>query len=604
MCRCPKKVTEWAVVRDRRPPPRYICSRNAFRAKELLHPGNIKGTTSFPTLSKLPRRASSGTSHVPPTSGHPFVFSTALFRNATQTTKPGGGTTGRNKSVRRERGGGAKRAGGRIDKMPPRAVRRPRAASPESESDSGQNFSNATESREGRGASRDSDGGTAPPARKRRLVGETDAVSPRESGDGGLPVGAGAGERGSAALTSRLRSRKYVLETRATCLMFCYELLRESDAGVPLAALPPELVELICRFAVSGSSRLVRFDLHHPERLECVATLSVPDEKYVCALERVSLADGRQVLASGGSRGTIALWDLATRECVGTLVGHSHAVSCLASFPGSDGAALLASGSDDQTIVVWDVVTRTQLATLSGHADCVTALAVFSNASTGYECLASGSQDDTIMSGDGTIVLWDPREYCALATLRGHKSPVRSLCVCRNSSGTDLLASGGDDNLIRFWDLSTHQALFTLAGHENAGWRLSFFTNEDGVPMLVSSCFDLTLRVWDLKSRVSGASVHVSTTPEALVCVAGANGRVLACCTGGFGPSAAVRLYDLSTGESAIEFPLLNAAACIAFVDQASGVPYLAASGMVGNGFNRSGIIMLICARTEETVSP
>jgi WD domain, G-beta repeat len=476
--------------------------------------------------------------------------------------------------------------------MPPRAGESarapgPRAPSPDSEHD----VSNGNETQKRRGASSDSDGGAAPPARKRRLVGT--AVS-GASGEGGLPVqsvGAGAGERGSAPSTSCFRSREYVLETRAACLMFCYELLRESVAGVSLAALPPELVALICRSVVTGCERLVRFD--YPDRLECFATLPVPGGRPD-ALECVSLADGRQLLACGLFGGTIDLWDLASRECVGTLVGHANALSSLASFPGSDGAVLLASGSWDKTIILWDVVSRERLATLSGHGSWVNALAVFSNASTGYECLASGSED-------GTIMLWDPREYCALTTLR-HLGSVWSLCVCRTSSGADILASGGSDELIRVWDLTTHETLFTLAGHRGAVSHLSCFTNEDGVPMLVSGCSlgDLTLRVWDLESRVSGASVHVSTTPEALVCVAGANGRVLACCTDGRSPSAAVRLYDLSTGESAIELPLLNATACVAFVDHASGVPYLAASGVDDNG----AFIKLICARTEETVSP
>jgi hypothetical protein len=39
---------------------------------------------------------------------------------------------------------------------------------------------------------------------------------------------------------------------------------------------------------------------------------------------------------------------------------------------------------------------------------------------------------------------------------------------------------------------------------------------------------------------------------RSLVCVAGADGRVLSVCTGGLDEDA-VRFYDLSTGESAVE---------------------------------------------------
>jgi WD40 repeat protein len=308
----------------------------------------------------------------------------------------------------------------------------------------------------------------------------------------------------------------------------------------------------------------------------------------VLALECVSPADGRQFLALGEDGGNIALWDLSSRECVGSLVGHMGPVHCLASFSGSDGAPLLASGSRDKTIILWDVVTHTQFGTLSGHTNWVIALAVFSNASTGYECLASGSYD-------GTIVLWDPRKYCALATLRGHEDGVYSLCVCRDSSGADILASSGVDDLVRIWDLATHQTLFTLSGHESSVSSLSFFTNADRVPMLVSSGCK-ALRVWDLQSRVSVAIVHGASWSWSMACVAGIDGRVLAFCTGGRGDDAAVRLYDLSTGESAIELPILFTSASLAFVDQASGLPFLAISAKDLSWHNT---IELFCPRGD-----
>jgi hypothetical protein len=72
---------------------------------------------------------------------------------------------------------------------------------------------------------------------------------------------------------------------------------------------------------------------------------------------------------------------------------------------------------------------------------------------------------------------------------------------------------------------------------------------------------------------------------------------VLAFCTSDDEVAGAVRAYDLFTGESAIELSVSDATVCLAFVDQASGVPYLAAAGMDST---LSGIIELICARTEE----
>ena len=60
------------------------------------------------------------------------------------------------------------------------------------------------------------------------------------------------------------------------------------------------------------------------------------------------------VIASGLSDGTIKLWDVATREQIATLPGHTNDVRAVAFSP--DGR-LLASGSKDATIRLWDMST-------------------------------------------------------------------------------------------------------------------------------------------------------------------------------------------------------------------------------------------------------
>jgi WD domain, G-beta repeat len=463
----------------------------------------------------------------------------------------------------------------------------PSSTSPSSGSDSDDDFDLKQVKKRERGCSEGEEG--EPPAHKRRLV----AGRSREGGDG-LPQGGRSsdGKKVSEVATfPRFLHREYAVQMLAACFMFCYGKIRESAAkGVPLSVLPPELVELICRFLVSGCNLLVRFK--NVDRLNCVAALQ--SSSYV-PLECVSLADGRQYLASGGrTSATVDLWDLAKRECLATLVGHEDDVYCLASLTGRDGAPLLASGSVDTTIILWDVVTHHRLATLAGHTDAVVVVAVFWNASTGYQCLASGSLD-------GTIMLWDPRKYFPLASLHGHNGAVCSLSVWRNTDSTAMLASGGDDDIIRVWDLTTHQTLFSLAGHTGSIRCLSCFTNADGVPMLVSGCFHSDqLWVWDLESRVAVAAIQGASPTRSLVCVAGVDGRVLAACTtGNARDDGALRLYDLSTGVSAEKLKLLWASTCIAFVDEHSGISYLAVSRM--NSIGGSGVIeLLIGARAGE----
>ena len=61
------------------------------------------------------------------------------------------------------------------------------------------------------------------------------------------------------------------------------------------------------------------------------------------------MGDGSR-LASGGSDYTVRVWDVATKECVATLEGHTHfvnAVCCLGE------GSRIASGGEDRTVRVW-----------------------------------------------------------------------------------------------------------------------------------------------------------------------------------------------------------------------------------------------------------
>jgi WD40 repeat protein len=64
----------------------------------------------------------------------------------------------------------------------------------------------------------------------------------------------------------------------------------------------------------------------------------------VKALATLSLSDGRVVLASGSTDGTIRLWDIEDGAPIGDpLVGHSESVDALVALSLSDGRVVLAS---------------------------------------------------------------------------------------------------------------------------------------------------------------------------------------------------------------------------------------------------------------------
>ena len=108
---------------------------------------------------------------------------------------------------------------------------------------------------------------------------------------------------------------------------------------------------------------------------------------------RAAIATGR--LASGDSDEKVKIWDLATRNAVHTLLGHTHYVSGLAFSPNGK---YFASASWRE-VIVWDANTFAQLTTLGGLAGemfCVT----FSPDS--QRLAASGGY-----RGKGEIKIWD-----------------------------------------------------------------------------------------------------------------------------------------------------------------------------------------------------
>src|SRR5437762_7545263 len=66
---------------------------------------------------------------------------------------------------------------------------------------------------------------------------------------------------------------------------------------------------------------------------------------------------GANVLATGTDRGTIKLWNLTTKQLLGTLQGHTNSIHSLAF---SINGTLLACITET-TLTLWDVETRTSL---------------------------------------------------------------------------------------------------------------------------------------------------------------------------------------------------------------------------------------------------
>ena len=154
------------------------------------------------------------------------------------------------------------------------------------------------------------------------------------------------------------------------------------------------------------------------------------------------------MLASGGGDGTVKLWDMATRENIASLEGHTAAVTSVVFS--SDGTKL-ASGSGDNTVKLWDMVTHENIATLEGHTNWVESV-VFSSDGT---LLASGSVD-------GTILLWNLSPYITPSTPTPAPTP-----------------DFDGDGMVGFPDFLRFAAQFGL-NHGDAGYDARYDLDGDG----------------------------------------------------------------------------------------------------------------------------
>jgi WD40 repeat protein len=288
-----------------------------------------------------------------------------------------------------------------------------------------------------------------------------------------------------------------------------------------------ELATLWCfspdaRLVAAASDELTVWDVEGGDLRE---TWSHPAASWITAL---SFRKEGYVLAAGDDDGVVRLWDWANQEELARLPAHKRAVSALAFS--ADGR-FLATAGEDKLIHLWDAESGRRVGTLSGHTDRIPALAWHPD---GRRLVSAG--------WDTTARVWDTKTCQPIILLNSHDQQVHTLAFSPDGS---RLACADSADAVHVWDFERNRTTVVLRRHRGDVRALAFSPDSQ---RLAYGGVERVIHRWD--ARQGEEAEPTADTPRSRICLAvTARGRRLA----SLGAGTALRVYDLATGEPALE---------------------------------------------------
>jgi len=253
---------------------------------------------------------------------------------------------------------------------------------------------------------------------------------------------------------------------------------------------------------------------------------------YVTAL---AWSPNGQWIASGGTDGTVQIWEAATGKTCQTYLGHQAAVNALSWSP--DGITLV-SGSEDHTAHIWHALTGAHRLTYRGHTGPVDAVAWSPDGTR----IASGSSDRTVQ-------IWDAPTGMLHMTYHGHGELIPDggymMHAVAWSPSSFYLASASEDGTTHLWDAATgkQRHVFRELNRDRRGNMKSVAWLHNGAALLVAG--DWTIWIYD---SITGKDLFTYTSPDKTIFGRAApspDGQYVASVEGG----SAIRIWHTETGE-------------------------------------------------------
>ncbi|WP_141578882.1 WD40 repeat domain-containing protein [Actinomadura sp. WMMA1423] len=254
--------------------------------------------------------------------------------------------------------------------------------------------------------------------------------------------------------------------------------------------------------AASGDHAVRMWDAATHERLATISTGRAGPTAFDLA------PDGRHFV-TGGTDGTIRLWDARTRKAA-TLPGRGWNLADVRYSP--DGRAI-ATADKVHPVVLWDTAARRALRPLTGLPGPGAAVAFSGDGA----MLATDTND-------GKVQLWDTATGLPLAQLTGHQGGLNTVAFQPQGH---TLASAGMDQTVRLWSLD--RSVLTVHPSNSVN---SVAYSPDGRTLAAGT--DGTVRLWDTATgrmtpipAPAGPANAIAFSPSGSVLAAGAGQNVL-----------------------------------------------------------------------------
>ncbi|KAF8213853.1 WD40-repeat-containing domain protein [Mycena galopus ATCC 62051] len=173
-------------------------------------------------------------------------------------------------------------------------------------------------------------------------------------------------------------------------------------------------------------------------------------------------------------------------------MSEAPASTYVSSLSFSNDGAFLGIGLGTGEVELWDVERRVKLRTMTGHQD--------------QHLLSSGCGDGNVWHNN----IRAPRHK--VMELRPHR---KSVCGLQWRPDGELIASGGDDNVVNIWDgrvaVPSRNAKWTKRNHTSAVKALAWSPWQPSLLASGGGTNDATINVWN---STTGALSHTQKTPS------------------------------------------------------------------------------------------